>query len=516
MHLIDEIYPGPWEIKDGKLYKGETLMEGNDELVDDFGSRTGDTVTIFNGDTRVSTNVKKEDGSRAVGTKISAEVGEKVLKQGIPHFGEANVVGKINQAAYEPIKNAKGEIIGIWYVGVPNKPYEDSIQSFREGIVVFAAAQLVIAVIVIWVLVRRKVKPLIAVTRIAEEVAGGNLKVELTPYRSGDEIGRLSVAVNGMITSLQRMITDINENVLTSADQVAVSSDSMARSIEGVTQSYHEVVVSNQSMTENAMAGNEAVRESSQVLLELSSLIQIANAKATEAQQDSLRTLDVAEKGKETVVHTMECMESIQVCSSDTEKQVAALQQYSKQIEIIANTITEIANSTNLLALNASIEAARAGESGRGFAVVAGEVKKLAEQSNKEAAEVNVLIKKITDCIELVVHTNERSRNEVVKGAESADAAGRALAEVMAAVEGTVSNIEAVTDITNEEVASSERIIQLINGVASSIESTMASAQQVLKATEQISDELQELAAGSEELTAMATDLKATVGKINV
>src|SRR5690606_24853179 len=85
---IDIKYPGEWEIKDNQLYKGKTLMNGNDQVVDEIGEDTGDTVTIFQGDTRISTNVLK-DGKRAIGTQVSEQVSNTVLKKGENFYGEA-------------------------------------------------------------------------------------------------------------------------------------------------------------------------------------------------------------------------------------------------------------------------------------------------------------------------------------------------------------------------------------------------------------------------------------------
>jgi methyl-accepting chemotaxis protein len=514
--LLDKAYPGNWQVTNGKLYKGITLIDGNFDLIDEFGKSTGDTATIFLNDTRVTTNVKKEDGSRAVGTKVSDVVAEVILKQGKPYTGVANVVGQMNQAAYEPIKNEKGEIIGIWYVGVPNAPYEKMIKDFRDKIIFFGVIQLVIALAIIWIAVARSIKPLLFITKVAEQVSEGNLRVQMKDYRSGDEIGRLSAAVNRMIGNLQEMMSDIHEHIYTSADQVAVSSDSMSKALEEMTQSYNEVVVSNQSMAQDAQNGNQSVRESEHVLLELSALIQASDVKASEAVQEVKRTLDIAMKGKETVLHTITCMESIQACSTDTETHILTLHEYSKQIAAIASTITDIAGSTNLLALNASIEAARAGESGRGFAVVAGEVRKLAEQSNREAEEVNELIKKITSCIDRAVHTNEQSKLEVSKGAQSAEDAGKALEFILKEVNQTVGHISGILDLTKEEVNGSQRVTALLQHVSQTFDQTLSSSKTVLQTSEVISQEMEHLAAGSEELSAMASDLKATVGKITL
>ncbi|MCU0579640.1 MAG: cache domain-containing protein [Desulfobacterota bacterium] len=121
---INEKYPGDWNIQDEALFKGQRLMNGNNELVDLVGSLTGDTATIFLRETRVATNVKDARGNRASGTRASTPVSEAVLKRGKTYTGKAEVAGVWNQTAYKPIRDAEGRIVGMLYVGVPNTRYE--------------------------------------------------------------------------------------------------------------------------------------------------------------------------------------------------------------------------------------------------------------------------------------------------------------------------------------------------------------------------------------------------------
>ncbi|GAV24561.1 hypothetical protein ciss_04940 [Carboxydothermus islandicus] len=112
-------YPGAWQIKNGNLYKGNVQLNGNYEMVDYFSSLSGNTATIFQGDTRISTSVKNENGERAVGTKVDPKVAEAVLKQGRDYFGTADILGKKYVTAYRPIKDENGKIIGMIYTGIP-------------------------------------------------------------------------------------------------------------------------------------------------------------------------------------------------------------------------------------------------------------------------------------------------------------------------------------------------------------------------------------------------------------
>ena len=122
-NYIDQKIPGDWEIIDSQLYKGNVNMVGNMNIVDSIGELTnGDSTTLFQYDTRISTNVMK-DGKRAIHTKVADDVANVVINQKKRFIGRANVVGNWYQSAYEPILNSKGEVVGIWFVGVPESPY---------------------------------------------------------------------------------------------------------------------------------------------------------------------------------------------------------------------------------------------------------------------------------------------------------------------------------------------------------------------------------------------------------
>ncbi|TCL70055.1 methyl-accepting chemotaxis protein [Hydrogenispora ethanolica] len=116
--LIAAQYPGDWAKIDGKLYKGAALINGNHRLVDQIQAQTGSLATIFLEDTRVATTVKQSDGTRAVGTQASPEVVEAVLKRGKLFRGRAVVAGTECRTQYLPLKDARGKVVGMWFVGI--------------------------------------------------------------------------------------------------------------------------------------------------------------------------------------------------------------------------------------------------------------------------------------------------------------------------------------------------------------------------------------------------------------
>ncbi|MDA8096484.1 MAG: PAS domain S-box protein [Desulforudis sp.] len=208
--FLENRYPGSWTIREGKLYKGQVLINGNYEIVDEIARLTGDTCTIFHGDTRVSTNVMR-DGKRAVGTKVSDEVGRVVLGEGREFFGEAEVVGVKYQTAYKPIRDENGGIIGIWYVGA-NKQFVDRMvgEAIKDVAYTFGLIMLII-IGIIWLLTSSLTRPINNLVGAANRLAQGNLDTSIS-VNTRDEIGHLARSFEQMRVELKRQYSALQKS----------------------------------------------------------------------------------------------------------------------------------------------------------------------------------------------------------------------------------------------------------------------------------------------------------------
>jgi methyl-accepting chemotaxis protein len=290
----------------------------------------------------------------------------------------------------------------------------------------------------------------------------------------------------------------------------------MAASTTEVSGAANQIAEDVQDIAASMVAASTASTDTAQVLIQLSSLIQIAKEKAESTSDTSKFTIKTANDGKATVSAARENMNTIHAKTREAQQVIMQLNEYSQQIGSINATITGIANQTNLLALNAAIEAARAGEAGKGFAVVAEEVRKLAEQSNAEAGNISEIIEKITDNTSGAVVAMKHSLAEVENGVAAVGKADEALEGILQAVQQIVQKINEIAVVTEDEVASSDKIVQLIEEVSGSIEKTEADTRQVAAATEEANATLETLAATSEETSAMAQNLQNHIIKFKV
>lgn len=486
--FLDEKIPGDWSVRDGYLYKGETIINENYAVVDEIGTLTGDTVTIFQGNKRVATNVKKADGQRAVGTTVAQNVEETTLKQGIPYIGQAEVVGFINQTSYEPIKNAQGETIGIWYVGVPNTPYDLITKNVRNSIIILGIIEVVVAVILLWIIIGYSLKLLLRLKDLIDRAAQGDLQTVKLNTKSNDEIGEIAVAFNTMIEHLRNMVKELtasSEMVTSMSETLTTSVKEISAQTESIKISTHEIAAG---MQENTAAAEE-VSSSSQIINDYTKqLVQKADNGAKFTREAFERAIAIKENAVTSAENTNK------ICS---EKQISILKAIEggkvvQEIGNMADTISDIAAQTNLLALNAAIESARAGEHGKGFAVVADEVRKLAEQTSNTVTDIQTLIKQVQDAF-----LNMSSNAEDILGFVNTNVANDYQEMIKIGVQYQEDS-QFISALVNDVANSADQIIESINQVAETMESVTASTQQGAVNSAGISNKINEAAAAVE------------------
>ena len=509
--LIDKSFPGNWSIRDNKLYKGETQMNNN-LIVDEIGKLAGDNFTIFQGNIRVSTNVKKADGSRAIGTTVAPAVEQKTLKEGKTYIGEADVVGVKNQTVYEPIKDSQGTIIGMMFVGIPNATYDKIASSAQTKIIFFILMELLIAVGLIWWIANRSIKPLLRIVETANQVAKENLNVEPIKVRGNDEFALLGGAVNSIVNSLRTLISKIDH----SATSLASSAEEMTASLEETTKAANYMATSTSETSEQADKQRLKAEESANLVSGISSGIrEIAIASQT-VKGVSNTTADEAKNGNDSIKTVVSQMCLIGKSVDESLLLVEALNRRSNEVSSIISLINDIASQTNLLALNAAIEAARAGEQGRGFAVVADEVKKLAEQTASSTGKVSELVIAIQNDSTSCLQGMDRVNQQVKLGLELVNKSGETFNQILDSAQSTAEKAEQVSGTTQELLQRTEQVTSTMKDMVTDSMKTWQTYQNIAAASEEQLASMEDVGVTSGELTSMAQNLKDSIDKFQI
>ncbi len=508
--IVDLQYPGTWHIKDDQLYKGKFLIEGNYEIIDLIGHSTGDSVTIFRGDTRVATNVMKNN-QRQVGTQASKEVKQAVLIEGQTFIGRANVVGTWNESAYEPIKDAAGKIIGIWYVGVPATTYDQMVDHFRWSMIGYSIFGIIIGFIAAFLIAHTVHAPLKRITSGIELASEGDLSQSI-PKKSNDELGILAKRINIMMAKMAELIGK-TQNLIVNMGQ---SNAHLLSNSNNCTSLMQNMTARSNAMSINASNQAALTNQSQQAINEMSVAVQQLAQNAQEVTSSALTATSKAEDGHKQVakaIHQIDIISNTVNTSSDI---VGGLGIKSQEVGQIVDLITSIANQTNLLALNAAIEAARAGEQGRGFAVVAEEVRKLAEESGEAAKRIATLINEVQyESTRAVAAMNDGTR-EVSQGIQIVASAGDAFKQIIQSFDIVNQQIQEMSAASQEMAASAETALHSIEQTRKSAEQSAADAQSVkLVAVEQMAG-LQDVAQSVDHMTEIVAELKTAISYFTV
>jgi len=338
-------------------------------------------------------------------------------------------------------------------------------------VTIFGLVAICVAVMIAWgvAMVRGVATALHKLIDMVKDVAEG--EGDLTKrlqIASQDELGQLAQWFNTFLEKLHHVISElaqVAEHVASASDQLSASSAQQAQSAETQKNQSIQIATAMQQMS--------------------ASILQVSD-NATKAAESSRLAAETARHGGAIVDETLNKMQTISESVSATTQKMEELGRSSDQIGRIINVIDDIADQTNLLALNAAIEAARAGEQGRGFAVVADEVRKLAERTTTATKEIAQMIKNIQDETRTAVDAMQGGTRQVEDGVKSTSQAGKSLKEIIHMSEQVGEMIVHIATASTEQSGASEEINRNAEEIARLVNQSAAGAQQSARACQDL------------------------------
>lgn len=391
-------------------------------------------------------------------------------------------------------------------------PYNVAIaQSLNDAlkIAIFGLLLILITGGIAFVVSNIATKPIILLADAANSIAFGNLAVKKIEIKSKDELGLLAEAFNTMVSNLTQLIRKIQEN----AELVAASSEQLNASSEQSAQAADQVATSITEVAQNAEKQRALMESSFKLVTQMAENIRMVAANANAVSEQSARTVLTAQNGGEAVQNAVSHMDDLEITVNESARVVSKLGERSKEIGQIVNTISGIAGQTNLLALNAAIEAARAGEQGRGFAVVAEEVRKLAEQSQVSAKQIEDLIKHIQDETAKAVQSMGEGTSKVKIGTSVVSEAGTAFQRIFDMTTKLSQQVEEISVAIQTADRDTQKNMSIVEDVAILTNSVTDESQTVSAATEEQSASMQEIASASQGLANLALELQEAISK---
>ncbi|WP_369380133.1 methyl-accepting chemotaxis protein [Lysinibacillus fusiformis] len=378
----------------------------------------------------------------------------------------------------------------------------------RSGIeiMILAAISLLISIIIATVFGRRVAKNIQLTVREMDTFSEGNLHAHLQ-FKTKDEFAHLAESFNSMSDKLRQMmkqVGDSSEQVAATSEQLTASSLEVTQATEVVTESIQDIA---QGIDEQDTLTGDVRNLSAHILKKMNDI----STSIQNVNDATVETKNMASLGRSSVHDATVQMDEISANTSELNTRVQDLDDNSAAIVAAVNVIKSIATQTNLLAINASIEAARSGEHGKGFAVVAEEVRKLADESNLAAVEIEKVVAQITDSTRIIEEDMVNSNDSVHVGRDKVNVARDNFIQIDDAITDVQAQTELVTAAIRTIHQDIEKLVQEIDYIGEVSMKSSRHVQSVAASSEEQNAAMEEVAAASNHLAKMAIDLQESI-----
>ena len=467
------------------------LPEDMNAFLDELKVRQGCEFTIFEGDVRAYTTIT-QNGQRMLGTTLSPDIADIVLKKGQSYVGESDILGVAHLCSYVPTLDANGQIDGLIFAGISKSSVMDQVYlTILLSCVVGLVMMVIFVLILTWYLKNVVSRPLASLTQLAQTMDQGELGLQsrrsmTVDIHSDDEIGILAQSFGSTIQRLRGYIGEISDVLeavaggdltVTTRQNYIGDFTSIKVSMEAIIAKLGETMAQIVSSAEQVSAGADQMSSGAQALSQGA----MEQASTLEGLKETIDSISVHIKG--TASNAQEANNQsntvngqVQESNQKMQEMISAMEEInasSSEIGKIIKAIEDIAFQTNILALNAAVEAARAGAAGKGFAVVADEVRNLASKSADASKSTSALI--------------ESSLAAVEKGTRIANETAAQLDRVVVGAGEVMTSINAIAAASQEQAEAVAQVQTQIGEISDVVTTNSATAEESAATSEELS-----------------------------
>jgi len=336
------------------------------------------------------------------------------------------------------------------------KTARESLRSFA----ILSVLALALGIGLTLFLSRMIANPLAEISRVAERVASGDLTVSMPTNHRGDEVGVLAQTFRKMVESLR----EVNRQIMEGVNVLASSSS--------------EILASTTQVASGASETAAAVNETTTTVEEVKQTAQLSSQKAKYVMDSAQKSTQASQAGKKAVEETLAGMQRIQEQMESVAASIVKLSEQSQAIGEIIATVNDLAEQSNLLAVNAAIEAAKAGEQGKGFAVVAQEVKSLAEQSKQATAQVRAILSDIQKATAASVMATEQGTKAVEAGVKQSRETDESIRLLMESIAEAAQAATQIAASAQQQMVGTDQVAQAMENIKLASTQNVASTKQ--------------------------------------
>ena len=514
LNLYDSQGYGDYALKDdGDVWRGMNFDVSTETfIVDGLKEKTGVDITFFYKDTAVMTSITNEDNARWMGMQAGDNIKNYTLAQGAELWYKNIVIDdKMCHAYIIPItQSSDGSVIGAI---MASQSADELNQVVNRYIFISVAVSLVIllaVIIFIFWYIGALTKVLHDVRRVLLKVSMGDLSDDrLIKTKRMDEFGELAQGTEKLRIKISELLSETQlgtvklkeavERLNVTSDQVISAAKVTSSNVEKINTTANVQRDETKNATKDVEMSNQAINLMLDQIKDIDELSNEMERSAKESQRILEGLLESSKVSQET--------------AKDISAQVAVTNESVQQIKSVTEYITDIAEETNLLALNASIEAARAGDAGKGFAVVAQQIQKLAEQSNNSAAQIGENIQELVNKTEGIVSAMAMIGDTLKAQETSVDQTKKIFDELNESIINVNRKESDMQKNVGDMTQAKENMSQLIAGLADSAEDSAAVSENAESMTEQMVAEMEGLASLTSDLTELANKLNENLEK---